>query len=165
MFKTFALAALAAVAIAGDDDPSGPTMIQSKLDHYSNDSIVIDQIDTLGHLTMIARGTYADPDPIQTANTENFYVQGIWNDTTGADLHQVHFYCKLQGVVVFQQDFVCSAGDANCPSPAGTAGEDWNGVFGFDVPGFAPPFQYEVHVQGQDASGASLFELESKFYI
>merc|ERR1712060_507512 len=152
-------AALASFATAEE-----PSLIESKLSHYSNDSIEIDQISGEENMTMITRGTYADPDPIQTANTENFYVEGIWS-VDGSVMTDVYFYCNLQGVKVFEQTFHCSAGDANCPSPTGVLGEDWYGVFVFDFPGFAPPFQYDVHVIGQTADGTSLWELESKFYI
>ena len=130
----------------------------------SNGSIVINQIAGQQNMVLMSTGTYADPDPIQTANTENFYVEGIWN-IDGSVMTDVYFYCNLQGVTVFEQTFPCSAGDANCPTPTGTIGELWNGVFGFDVPGFAPPFEYDVHVVGKDASGNELWELESKFYI
>ena len=66
---------------------------------------------------------------------------------------------------VYKQDFPCSTGDANCPKPTGTVGEQWAGMFTFDVPGFAPPFEYDVHVMAYDANKVALFDLESKFRI
>ena len=45
-------------------------------------------------MVLLPTGTYADPDPIITANTENFYVAGIWN-TDGSVMTDVYFYCNL----------------------------------------------------------------------
>ena len=66
---------------------------------------------------------------------------------------------------MFEQTFPCSAGNANCPTPTGAIGEDWHGMFTFDVPPVAPPFEYDVHVIAEKADGTSLWELESKFTI
>ena len=129
-----------------------------------SNSIAINEISGQANFVELAKGTYADPDPVKTNNTQKFYVEGIWN-IDGSVLDNVYFYCNLAGVKVFEQTFPCSAGDAHCPTPAGNVGEDWKGMFTFDVPAVAPPFEYDVHVIGQKADKTSLFELESKFRI
>ena len=129
-----------------------------------SNSIAITQVSGQANFVLMPTGTYADPDPIKTANTEKFNVSGIWN-IDASTLDHVTFTCKLQGVEVFKQDFKCATGDANCPLPAGTVGEQWAGVFTFDVPGFAPPFEYDVHVKAYKADKTELFDLESKFRI
>merc|ERR1711948_199561 len=95
----------------------------------SNGSITIDQVAGQANFVKLDNGTYADPDPIQTSNYQKFYVQGVWN-VDGSVMDHVHFRCYL-------------------------AGAD---VFGFDVPAFAPPFQYDVHVEAFDTAGNSLWE-------
>ena len=155
----FAIASLATAAIASQV----PEMYKSA-PAESNGSITIDQVAGQANFVKLDNGTYADPDPIQTSNYQKFYVQGVWN-VDGSVMDHVHFRCYLAGADVFDQDFPCSTGDANCPLPSGSVGEMWNGVFGFDVPAFAPPFQYDVHVEAFDTAGNSLWELESKFYI
>lgn len=112
----------------------------------ANGSIVINQLSGMENFTMITTGTYADPDPIKTANTEKFYVNGVWLPGKGALLDKVIFTCDLQGVQVFKQEFPCTTGDKYCPLPDATEAT-WNGMFTFDVPGFAPPFEYDVHVK------------------
>ena len=112
----------------------------------------------------MAKGTFADPDPVKTNNTQKFYVEGIWN-IDGSVLDHVYFYCNLAGVKVYEQTFPCSAGDQYCPTPASAIGTDWKGYFTFPVPAVAPPFEYDVHVVAYTADKTSLWELESKFYI
>ena len=129
-----------------------------------SNGIAITQVSGQANFVLMPTGTYADPDPIKTANTEKFNVSGIWN-IDASTLDHVEFTCKLQGVQVYKQDFSCASGDANCPLPAGTVGEQWAGVFTFDVPGFAPPFEYDVHVKAYKADKTELFDLESKFRI
>merc|ERR1711981_1385124 len=126
-------------------------------DVVPSNSIAITQIAGQANFVLTPTGTFADPDPIKTANTEKFNVSGIWN-VDGSVMDSVYFYCKLQGVKVFEQTFPCSTGDANCPLPAGTVGEAWKGMFTFDVPGFAPPFEYDVHVVAKDANGTALWD-------
>ena len=133
-------------------------------DVVPSNSIAITQVSGQANFVLMPTGTYADPDPIKTANTEKFNVSGIWN-IDASTLDHVEFTCKLQGVQVYKQDFSCASGDANCPLPAGTVGEQWAGVFTFDVPGFAPPFEYDVHVKAYKADKTELFDLESKFRI
>ena len=87
----------------------------------------------------------------------------MWNTPT-IDLHNVKFECFLQGISAYVQNYPCSTGDANCPI-ATMPGTEWKGVFDFDVPGFAPPFLYDVVVTATDSAGAELFVLESKFCI
>ena len=53
----------------------------------------------------------------------------------------------------------------SCPKPTGAIGEEWKGEFYFDVPGFAPPMEYDVTVEAKDSKGDSLFVLGTKFYI
>ena len=134
-------------------------------DVVPSNSIAITQVSGQANFVLVPTGTYADPDPIKTANTEKFNVSGIWNSAVGATMDKVEFTCKLQGVEVYKQDFKCTTGDANCPLPAGTVGEQWKGMFTFDVPGFAPPFEYDVHVIAYTADKTQLFDLESKFRI
>ena len=133
-------------------------------DYVPSNSIAITQVSGQANFVLMPTGTYADPDPIKTANTEKFNVSGIWN-IDASTLDKVEFTCKLQGVQVYKQDFKCATGDANCPLPAGTVGEQWAGMFTFDVPGFAPPFEYDVHVKAYKADNTELFDLESKFRI
>ena len=157
MFK-FA-ATLAAVASAQVE--TGPAMYRVNGDM---DNVVITQISGADTWTMLDTDTYASPNPVQTGGTENFIVGGIWN-VANVDLAKVSFNCVLGGAPVYNQDYPCSVGDANCPSPSGAIGEEWTGSFGFDVPAFAPPFVYDVTVTGKDSSDATLWELESKFTI
>ena len=134
-------------------------------DVVPNGSIVISQNSGMDNFTMLSTGTYADPDPIKTANTEKFYVQGVWLPNKGQLLDKVIFTCDLQGVQVFKQEFPCKTGDQYCPLPDASQAT-WNGMFTFDVPGFAPPFEYDVHVKAYQADGTTvLFDLESKFRI
>ena len=153
--KTFLAAAFAAVAAANE-----PHLVEST----PSNAIGITQLSAQANMVLLPTGTYADPDPIKLSNTQKFYVEGVWN-VDGTVLDHVEFYCNLAGVKVFSQTFPCSSGDANCPTPAGTIGEDWKGMFSFDVPGVAPPFEYDVHVIAHDAAGTNLWELESKFTI
>ena len=121
---------------------------------------------------MIARGTYADPEQIQKNSTEQFNVQGSWK-VEMHDLKIVVFSCQLQGVEVYSQKYFCDGSvvdpTGTCPTPAGTAGELWNGQFSFDVPAIAPPFEYDVHIRAYNAedtkTAAVYFDLESKFRI
>ena len=158
MFK-FA-AGLIAVASA-QVHPSGPDMYRVNGDL---DNVVITQTSGSDTWTMLDTDTYASPNPVQTGGKENFIVGGIWN-VASIDLATVSFDCVLGGAPVYHQDYPCTAGDANCPSPSGAIGEEWTGTFGFDVPAFAPPFVYDVTVTGKDSAGASIFVLESKFTI
>ena len=128
------------------------------------DNVVISQLSGSDTFLMLDSDTYADPNPVQTGGKEMFNVVGIWN-VANADLSVVTFNCILAGAPVFNQDYPCSTGDANCPLPSGAVGEQWSGSFGFDVPGFAPPFVYDVTVTGKDSTGATMWELESKFTI
>ena len=111
--------------------------------------------------------TAAVPEPVCTACTEMFNIGGIWN-IPNVDLKSVTFQCKLAGAVAYNAVYDCT-GEGNdsgaCPKPTGAIGEEWKSVFGFDVPGFAPPFLYDVTVEAKDSAGASIFLLESKFYI
>ena len=162
MYK-FALAALASVAAAD----SVPHMIESKMHefmgHENTDySVVITQVGGFSTFTLVTSGTYADPNPVQTASVEKFNVEGVFL-ANPVDLAKVEFICYLQGVEVYKQDYDCSDGDSHCPTALPAT--DWKGEFEFDVPGFAPPFQYDVHVTAYTSTGTSLFELESKFYI
>ena len=100
MFKTTFAAALAAVAFADE-----PHLIQKKFASFSQaaeNSITISQIDTLGYFTFLDRSSYADPDPIKTANTETFHVEGIWNDAISSTLTDVVFTCDMLGSEVFR---------------------------------------------------------------
>ena len=151
--KTFFAAALAGLATANE-----PWVI----DMAPSNAISITQVS--GTENFVMTSGVADPDPIKTANTEHFNVTGIWN-VDGTIMDNVLFTCKLQGVQVFSQTFPCTTGDANCPLPTGTVGEQWNGVFTFDVPAIAPPFEYDVHVSAKDKAGNMLWDLESKFRI
>ena len=129
-----------------------------------SNSIAITQLS--GQQNWVMQSGIADPDPIQTNNRQYFNVEGPWTSAAGATMDKVQFTCNLQGVQVFKQDFACSSGDANCPLPAGTPGEMWKGVFYFDVPAVAPPFEYDVHVTAFTADGSTqLWQLESKFRI
>ena len=165
--QKFAFATLAAVAAS----ETVPTMIESKMkdliEHANgcagSTSVVITQISGQDKFVLLANDTFADPNPVQTGKVEHFNVGGMWN-VPSTDLHNVHFECFLQGVSAYAQDYPCSDGDANCPL-ATTPGVEWKGVFDFDVPGFAPPFLYDVKVTATDSTGATLFELESKFCI
>merc|ERR1712051_446063 len=85
-------------------------------DVVPSNSIAITQVSGQANFVLMPTGTYADPDPIKTANTEKFNVAGIWN-IDASSLDHVEFTCKLQGVEVFKQDFKCATGDANCPLP------------------------------------------------
>merc|ERR1711971_433368 len=136
LIMKFAVTALATTAIASQV----PEMIKVAPTPDSNGSIAIDQISGQQNWVKLDNGTYADPDPICTNCTQNFAVQGVWNNDSGLTLDHVHFNCLLAGADVFDQDFPCSAGDAYCPMPTGAVGEIWNGTFGFPVPAFAPPF-------------------------
>ena len=162
--QKFVYAAIASLAAA----ESIPTMIESKIhefmDHENTDyNVVITQISGQENFVMLPNDSYADPNPVQTASVEHFNVGGMWN-VPNVDLHKVTFTCLLQGVEVYKQEYLCTDGDASCPL-ATTPGVEWKGLFDFDVPGFAPPFQYDVHVLAATTDGTSLFELESKFYI
>ena len=162
MFKTCFASALAAVAFA-----EGPQMIEA-VPNTPTTPLVISQIDTLGNFTFNARTSAASPDPVQKAHEESFHIEGIWNKN-GETLKTVDFTCYMLGAKVYDESYDCSASGSNdhgtCTIPSGTAGEMWTGDFGFDVPAVTPNFEYDVHVIGKDASGATLFELESKFYI
>ena len=59
-----------------------------------SNSIAINQISGQDKFVLMPTGTYADPDPIKTANTEKFNVSGIWN-VDGSVLDHVEFTCKL----------------------------------------------------------------------
>ena len=171
--KQFAVAA-AGVAFANAFNlPRMPGFAKAKFDHFvdvirgeenTDYNVVITQISGQENFILTASDTYADPNPVKTSNVEHFYVGGTWINPS-VTLHDVDFTCLLQGVEVYNQDYLCSDGDANCPSIPATFGQEWKGLFNFDVPGFAPPFQYDVHVKAKDPSGNVLFELESKFYI
>ena len=141
MYGTTFAAMLAAVAIADE-----PHLIQKKLANFSEvaqNDIVISQIDDLGYFTFLDRSSYADPDPIQTANTETFHVEGVWNDAISATLTDVIFTCDLLGSEVFRQTTACT-GEATpggqCEIPSGVPGQSWTGDFYFAVPAIAPPF-------------------------
>lgn len=173
--QIFSIALMAALASAQTE---GPTLIESKMDHFSaseeeaNDKydVVITQISGQQNWIMLPQDTKADSDPVCTACTEKFYVGGIWN-IANVDLDHVNFQCKLAGAVAYNADYPCDGSSSesndygNCPKPTGAIGEEWKADFGFDVPGFAPPFLYEVTITGYDSAGASLFQLGSNFYI
>ena len=61
MFKTTFVSALAAVAVANE-----PSLIESKMNHFSNDKydVVITQNSGFDDFTMIERGTYGQPDQV-----------------------------------------------------------------------------------------------------
>ena len=131
----------------------------------AENKIAITQTAGQENFTLNSYLTYADPDPIKTANTEKFNVAGTWK-ADGTTLDHVLFSCKLQGVTVFQQQFECTVGSDLCDKPATASTTDlWTSVFTFDVPGIAPPFEYFVTVEAFTADDASLFVLESNFYI
>ena len=158
----FALASLAAIASA-----NMPHMYEAEATNGSD--VVISQVSGFENFIMLENDTYADPNPVKTAITEKFNVGGIWN-VPNVDLDNVVFECKLAGVVAYHQAYDCtSAGDSNdygqCPKPSGEIGEEWLASFGFDVPGFAPPFVYSVTVTGYSAAGVSVFQLASDFTI
>lgn len=166
--QKFVLAAFASVAAA----ETIPTMIESKMkelvDHVPNGctgstSVVISQVSGQDKFVLLANDTFADPNPVATGAVEHFNVGGMWN-MPNVDLATVHFECFLQGISAYTQDYTCTDGDANCPI-ATMPGTEWKGVFDFDVPGFAPPFLYDVQVTAKDSAGAELFKLESKFCI
>ena len=48
-------------------------------DVVPSNSIAITQVSGQANFVLMPTGTYADPDPIKTANTEKFNVAGIWN--------------------------------------------------------------------------------------
>lgn len=108
--------------------------------------------------------TYADPDPVQTNNTENFIVEGIWHQP-GTDMDHVNFSCILMGAPVYDQTFTCSADGPDCFTPFGDEEEDWTSTFGFDVPAIAPPFTYHVTVEGRRADDSAIWTLKSDFEI
>ena len=91
------------------------------------------------------------------------------------DLKIVNFTCLLQGIEVYSQKYYCDGSvvdpTGSCPTPAGTAGELWNGNFSFDVPAIAPPFEYDVHIRAYNTDETSsadavvYFDLETKFRI
>ena len=116
---------------------------------------------------MLPQDTAGVPNPVCTACTEVFNVGGVWN-IPNVDLKSVTFQCKLAGAVAYNQVYDCTgAGNdyGDCPKPTGAIGEEWLASFGFDVPGFAPPFLYEVTIEAKDSTGASLFVLGSNFFI
>ena len=86
--KTFLASALAALAVANE-----PFVIDAAED-VSN-AIAVTQIS--GQQNFVMTSGRADPDPIKTANTESFYVTGIWN-VDGTVMKDVLFTCKMQGV-------------------------------------------------------------------
>ena len=167
MFKSFAALAFAGLASANE-----PSLIESKMNHFSEDvpndkyDVVIDQVSGDANWTMISRGTYGDPDPVCKNCTEKFVVYGVWN-IDNADLAKVNFTCYLLGAEAYSQDYSCTGEGndyGNCP-PATGKDQDWTADFGFDVPSIAPPFQYDVQITAYTSTGAELWKLESKFYI
>ena len=91
---------------------------------------------------LLPQDTAAVPNPICTACTEVFNIGGVWN-VADVNLKTVTFQCKLAGVVAYKVDYDCTgAGNdyGHCLKPNGAIGEEWKAEFGFDVPGFAPPF-------------------------
>lgn len=163
MFKTFA-----GLALAGAVSANEPSLIESKMEHFSNDKydIVITQLSGQENFTMIERGTYGDPDPVCKNCTEKFFVDGVWN--TDVAIAKVNFKCILMGAEAYSQDYACPSNEANdygnCPASAGKDSE-WNADFGFDVPPIAPPFEYDVYITAYDANGGELWQLGSKFFI
>ena len=152
--KTFLAATLAAVVAANEPELIGST---------PSNAIAVNQISGMENFVM-TQGV-ADPDPVKLNNRQYFNIDGIWN-VDGSVLKDVDFQCYIAGIKVFDQAFPCSAGDANCPTPAGSVGEAWSGSFYFDVPPVGiPGATYDVHVKGQSTDGTQLFELESKFQI
>ena len=109
-------------------------------------------------------------------STQQFYVGGVWN-IANAPLATVNFQCKLMGAVAYDVTYDCVApsepaqnpglGDyGNCVKPVGYVGENWTADFGFDVPGIAPPFDYDVTVKFIADDGETvLFEVETIFKI
>lgn len=158
MFKS--LAALAGIASA----QHMPTLIEAvPNDKYD---VVISQTSGGENFTLIDRGTYADPNPMCKNCTEKFFIEGVWN-VDAADLAKVNFTCKLMGAVAYSADYDCTgAGNdyGNCPTSEGL-GSDWKGDFGFDVPPIAPPFEYFVTITAYNSAGATLWTVESDFYI
>ena len=63
-------------------------------DVVPSNSIAITQVSGQANFVLMPTGTYADPDPIKTANTEKFNVSGIWN-VDASTLDHVEFTCKL----------------------------------------------------------------------
>ena len=165
MMQKFALAALASFAAAENIPQLIETKMHEFMDHENQDyNVVITQISGTQNFILNASDTFADPNPVQTNNVEHFNVGGVFIQQN-PDLSHVEFICYLQGAQVYKQDYKCSAGDSYCPTIPSTFGTEWKGTFDFDVPGFAPPFQYDVHVKAYNAAEEELFELESKFYI
>ena len=150
--QKFAYAAIASLAAA----ESIPTMIESKMhefmDHENTDyNVVITQVSGQENFVMLPNDSFADPNPVATASVEHFNVGGMWN--IPVTLAKVDFVCYLQGVKVYEQPYDCTATSTNCPL-ATAPGVEWKGIFDFDVPGFAPPFQYDVHVIATSDTGA-----------
>ena len=168
--QKFACAAFATLASA---QYSPPSLIESKAVHYAEEqenkdySVIINQMTGQDKFILLPQDTAAVPNPVCTACTEVFNIGGIWN-VASIDLKTVTFQCKLAGAVAYNAVYDCTgAGNdyGHCPKPNGTIGEEWKADFGFDVPGFAPPFQYDVTVEAKDSKGASIFLIETKFYI
>merc|ERR1719469_610859 len=147
--RSFLATTFAAVVAANE-----PFMIEA----VPSNSIAINQIAGAENFTIIPKGTYPSPDPVQTNNTEKFFIQGVWNVSDSA-LDHVEFVCYLMGAKVFDETYDCTGKAANadygnCPVSTGVVGEIWSGDFGFDVP-----------VIGMTVDGTKLWELESKFKI
>ena len=162
MFKTFA-ATLATLAAANE-----PTMIESKISHFSQaNSIVIQQDDDEGIFNLNPTFTYASPDPVVSPGTEQFHVQGAFQ--TDPMLDHVNFTCHLFGVKVYDQDITCLGPDpsgSSCPTPAGPYPSNWQGDFLFEVPSGAPTgIDYDIKVEGKTAAGEKVFELSTTFTI
>ena len=162
MFKSSIFGSLAALALANEPHLYGAT----PNDKYD---VVITQVSGQENFVVLDSNTYGSPNPVQKNNTEKFFIGGVWN-IDGSVIAKVNFTCKLMGAVAYNSDYACTApGEGNdygnCVKPTGTIGEMWSSDFGFDVPSIAPPFEYDVTVTAYDDKGASLWAVQSNFYI
>ena len=171
MFKTTLAASVAALAAA--QLGPGPEMYHVE-PTASNDEydVIINQISGQDKFLVLPNETYADPLQVIKQSTLKLYIGGVWNVVPESPLATVNFTCLLMGAVAYDVTYDCVAPAegasndyGNCTLPAGTIGENWTSDFGFDVPGIAPPFDYDVHVKFIAEDGTSLFEVESVFKI
>ena len=100
--QKFAIAALASFAAA----ENVPQFIESKIHDFmvpenTDFNVVITQISGQENFVLTPNDTFADPNPVKTADVEHFNVGGTFIQQ-GLDLANVEFTCLLQGALVYK---------------------------------------------------------------
>ena len=148
----FAYAALAAVAAA--EQMYG---FQSEVNQTFPDvTTPLTFIQTAGmeNFQILMDQTKGTPDPPQLNSDCVFDVSGT--STHPIEIAQLEFQCFLFGAKVYDEKF-------DQATPTANPGTVWASSVTFPVPAVAPSTEYDIQINGLDASGNTLWTLTTAF--